>query len=102
MSIKKQYLKSKPEVKVTFKVEKEAANNASKMNLVGDFNEWNEEAHEMKALKDGSFTITLELNQGREYQFRYLADETNWLNEKEADRNVASGFGDSENSVINL
>lgn len=102
MSIKKQYLKSKPQVKVTFKAEKGISNNASKMNLVGDFNEWNEDAHEMKALKDGSFSLTLDLDQGREYQFRYLADGATWLNEKEADGNVASGFGDSENSVINL
>lgn len=102
MSIKKQYLKSKPVAKVAFKAEKQVANHATKMNLVGDFNEWDEEAHEMKALKDGSFTITLELEKGREYQFRYLADGAEWLNEQDADRSVASGFGDSENSVISL
>lgn len=102
MSIKKQYLKTKPLCKVTFKVEKELASESLKVNLVGDFNNWNEDADEMKALKDGSFSATLDLETGREYQFRYLADGSNWLNEREADNYVPSGFGDAENAVVVL
>ncbi len=102
MSIKKQYLKTKPICKVTFKVDKVLANGAGKMNLVGDFNKWKENANEMKALKDGSFTITLDLETGGEYQFRYLADGSNWINEPEADTSAPSGFGDAENAVVVL
>lgn len=102
MSIKKQVLKSKPVCKVTFKVEKEQANNASTISLLGDFNQWDEVAGEMKALKDGSFTITLELETGRDHHFRYLADGQVWLNEPEADDFVPSEYGDSENSVVSL
>jgi 1,4-alpha-glucan branching enzyme len=102
MSIKKQYLKSKPVCKVNFKVESEKANGATKMSVVGDFNQWNEGAHELKALKDGTFTITIDLETGREYQFRYLADGHIWLNEAEADTFVPSGFGDAQNAVIRL
>jgi len=102
MSIKKQILKSKPVCKVTFKLEKEQANQATAISVLGDFNQWDEAAGEMKALKDGSFTLTLELETGREYQFRYLADGQQWLNEPEADSFVASEFGDSENCVISL
>ena len=102
MSIKKQYLKTKPLCKVTFKVEKELAGGAGKLNIVGDFNQWNEIADEMKALKDGSFTATLDLETGHEYQFRYLADGNNWINEPEADKFVPSGFGDAENAVVVL
>jgi hypothetical protein len=53
-------------------------------------------------LKDGSFSATLELETGREYQFRYLADGKNWINEPEADKFVPSGFGDAENAVVVL
>ncbi len=102
MSIKKQYLKSKPVCKVSFKVEKEQANGASKISVVGDFNEWNENTDEMKPLKDGSFTLTLDLESGNDYEFRYIADSNFWLNDDEADEQVPSGFGDAKNSLIRL
>jgi 1,4-alpha-glucan branching enzyme len=102
MSIKKQYLKTKPVCKVTFKVGKEFAGGAEKISLLGDFNDWSDSTHEMKMSKDGSFSTTVELESGREYQFRYLADGSNWLTEEEADSFVASGFGDAQNAVINL
>ncbi len=57
MSIKKKTLKNKPVCKATFKLDKKLANGAKKAFVVGDFNEWNPKADEMKALKDGSFTI---------------------------------------------
>ncbi len=102
MSIKKQYLKSKPVCKVTFKVENELAGGASQIALVGDFNDWKEKAGAMKALKDGSFNITIDLETGREYQFRYLLDGNFWLNDPEADKFVPSGFGDAQNAVLSL
>jgi 1,4-alpha-glucan branching enzyme len=102
MSIKKQFLKSKPVCKVSFKLTKEQVNNAGKVNVVGDFNQWNETSDELKPLKDGSFSQTLELESGREYQFRYLIDGVTWMNDEEADRYVSSGLGDSQNAVITL
>ena len=54
----------------------------------------------MKKLKNGAFTTTLDLEPGREHQFRYLLDEKIWKNEQDADKLVVSPYGDSENSVI--
>jgi 1,4-alpha-glucan branching enzyme len=102
MSIKKQFLKSKPTCKVSFKVSKELANGASKVNLAGDFNNWNETSDEMNALKDGSFSLSVDLESGREYQFRYILDGSTWTNDEAADGYKPNGFGDSENSVIEL
>ncbi|MBE0637117.1 MAG: isoamylase early set domain-containing protein [Bacteroidales bacterium] len=102
MSIKKQILKSKPLCKVTFKVEKEQANNAVTVSVLGDFNHWDEAAGEMKANKDGSFTFTTDLPTGQDHHFRYLADGQIWLNEPDADKFLPSGYGDAENSVICL
>lgn len=99
MSIKKQFLKSKPVCKVTFKLPKNLANGAGSVFLAGDFNNWNPEANPMKGLKSGDFTATLSLESGNEYQFRYLVDGSVWQNDPEADKYVASPY-DSQNGVL--
>lgn len=100
MSIKKQYLKSKPVCKVTFRIDPDKANAAPQACLVGEFNNWSTSAHPMKRLKNGTFTLTLDLEKGREYQFRYLLGKNHWANEDQADRQAPSPYGDSRNSVI--
>ncbi len=93
MSIKKQYLKSKPVCKTTFLVDPEQAPTAEKVYVLGDFNDWNkEEALEMKRMKNGSFKATVDLESGKEYEFRYLIDSDTWTNDESADG--------SENSVV--
>jgi 1,4-alpha-glucan branching enzyme len=67
---------------------------------VGEFNGWSTTAHPMKRLKNGGFTATLDLEKGREYQFRYLLGQQHWENDSEADRQVPTPYGDSHNSVI--
>lgn len=100
MSLKKQYLKSKPLVKVTFRLPKAAAPEAKTVALVGEFNDWNIYATQMKRLKNGDFTATVELDAGRPYEYRYLVDETFWENDWDADRYVRSPFGNCDNSVV--
>ncbi len=102
VSIKKQYLKSRPVCKVTFRVEKDAAKSADKIYLVGDFNQWDDKATPMKRLKSGDFTQTVELEtEQTEYQFRYLNDQGVWENDWEADKYIPNGI-DGENSVVQL
>jgi len=100
MSFKKQYLKSEPACRVTFRLPAAAARDADKVNIVGDFNGWNLYEIPLKKLKDGTFTVTLKLNTDREYQFRYLINESTWENDWEADKYVATPYGDEENSVV--
>ena len=100
MSLKKQFLKSKPVCKVTFRVPSEAAKDANTVHIVGDFNNWDIYATPLKKLKDGSFTVTLDLEKDKEYQFRYLIDETTWENDWSADKYVPTPFGNAENSVV--
>jgi 1,4-alpha-glucan branching enzyme len=102
MSIKKQFLKSKPVCKVTFRIPEEIGNSAQTAHVVGEFNGWNFMATPMRKLKSGAFTMTLDLEQGREYQFRYLLDKKNWGNDADADKFVPTPYEDSENSVIVL
>jgi len=102
MSTTKKYLKSKPLCKVTFKFPKQAANGAKKIAIVGEFNEWNKKKDQMKALKDGSFTKTLDLEVGKEYQYRFLLDGQVWENDWDADKYVPTGVGYDENSVVTV
>jgi len=100
MSLKKQFLKSRAVCKVTFKLSREAAREAKTVHVVGEFNNWDVYATPMKSLKNGSFTVTIDLERGREYQFRYLVDETRWENDWDADKYLPSHFGNCENSVV--
>lgn len=68
--------------------------------LVGDFNGWSETSHPMKCDRDdGAWYITLELDRGRTYQFRYLVDGREWHNDWKADDYVANPYGGT-NSVV--
>ncbi|MGB5747038.1 MAG: isoamylase early set domain-containing protein [Desulfobacterales bacterium] len=100
MSIRKQYLKSRPLCKATFRIPEEMGSSAKSAHIVGEFNDWTFFSNPMKKLKSGAFTATLELEPGREYQFRYLLDKKIWKNESDADKSVPTPYGDSENSVI--
>ncbi|MDP3463497.1 MAG: isoamylase early set domain-containing protein [Bacteroidales bacterium] len=102
MSIKKQALKSKPVCKINFKVSKAQAAGASAISVVGEFNNWNPVAGEMNQLKDGSFTFATELNTGRDYQFRYVADGHHWFNDEEADGLISSGIGAGMNGILSV
>ncbi|MCE6988191.1 isoamylase early set domain-containing protein [Dyadobacter sp. CY323] len=103
MALSKQFVKSKSLYKVTFTVPAEAAAEAKKVALVGEFNGWNpEEAIALKKQKDGSFKGILELASG-EYQFRYILDDEKWENDWEADKYVPAGVdATAENSVVVL
>lgn len=77
-------------------------NDAKKVALVGDFNEWKDKkSNHMRKLKDGSFSRTLELEVGRVYQFRYLLDGENWINDPKADGYAMSEYG-SENCLVEV
>jgi len=97
--MKKRFLKTKPVCKVTFELPTEATRGASKVVLVGEFNNWDAGSTLMKRRKDGSYSITLDLPVNREYQFKYLIDG-HWENDWNADNYLPNPSGDCENSVV--
>lgn len=97
--IKKQYLKSKDVCKVTFYTAPELE--AEEVYLVGDFNNWSEDATPMTALKDGRFKVTVALDKDSEYQFRYLINDSEWHNDWAADKYVPNPFS-GDNSVVEV
>lgn len=96
MPITKQYLKSKPECKITFNV---PAKEAKKVEVAGDFNDWN--LSELKKFKNGNFKTQFNLPVDKEYQFRYLVDGK-WTNDTEADAYTWNDFAADENSVLKV
>lgn len=102
MSVKKQYLQTRPVCKVTFRLSEEAAENARDVRLVGDFNDWDPEATPMTRLKKGSFKAVLDLEPDQNYQFRYLINGDEWENDWNADAYVPNPFGGGDNSVVKV
>lgn len=94
--LKKQFLKSKPEVKVTFTLHNVEGETAA---LVGQFNNWDAGAHPMKKAKDGSFSITVNLPKDGSYEFRYFVNGDEWHNDAAADGYVPNQHGE-QNSVV--
>ncbi len=100
MSIKKQYLKSKPVCKVTFSIPKTAVGTAKSVHVVGEFNNWDRTASPNSKKRNGDFTLTLKLEKDKEYQFRYLIDRRLWENDSNADKYIPSPYPDADNSVV--
>jgi 1,4-alpha-glucan branching enzyme len=100
MSIEKKFQKAKPVCKVKFSLEGEQYMNAKSIVVVGDFNGWQIGETPMKKTK-GVWAVSLDLESGKQYQFRYLIDGEIWENDPAADDFVNSGLG-SENSVLSL
>ena len=66
--------------------------------LVGDFNDWNNTSHAFTVGRDGAWSITVDLELDREYQFRYLRDGE-WMNDNSADGYVENPYG-SDNFIV--
>ena len=100
VGIKKEYPKSKDVCEVTFRLPNIVVRDAKSVCIVGDFNGWNIHTNRMKKKRNGDYAIKLDLETGKEYQFRYLIDESKWENDWNADKYVKSPYGDTDNSVV--
>ncbi|CAK7030889.1 MAG: hypothetical protein DELT_02783 [Desulfovibrio sp.] len=102
MAITKQFLKTKPECKVTFKLSAEESGNAETAFLVGDFNEWDVAVTPMKKNAKGDFTVSINLPVGDSQKFRYFVNGDKWLNDPEADGYQLCAFTGAENFLVEI
>ncbi|MFQ5812844.1 MAG: isoamylase early set domain-containing protein [Anaerolineae bacterium] len=73
---------------------------ATQVHLIGDFNKWDWTAHPLTQRRsDSAWVITLELDAGQAYQFRYLSDGQRWCNDCQADGYAPNPYG-GDNSVV--
>lgn len=98
MAITKQYLKSKPVCKVTFSIQAEEAKEVS---VVGTFNDWNASATPLKKLKSGLFKGTVDLEQDKSYEFKYIVDGE-FVNDDAADDYVWNAYACGDNCVVTI
>lgn len=75
---------------------------AERVNLVGEFNDWDTTATPMtRTRSDANWRVTVELKKGQQYRFRYLVDGKEWLNDWHADDHRENPYG-SYDSVVDL
>lgn len=63
-------------VKVTFVVPLDEIDQP--VSVVGDFNGWDPYAHPLKKRSNGTRSVSVELEAGRSYRFKYLAADGSW------------------------
>jgi len=95
--VQKTYFKTKDYCKVKFSFKPE---NAETVEIVGLNSDW-ENSIVMSRKKDGTFTSEVSLPKNSQHEFKYRINETEWVNEPEADSQASNGFG-GVNSVITI
>lgn len=93
--IQKTYFKTKDYCKVKFSL---APENAETVEVLGLNSDW-ENAVILKKKKDGTFTAEVSLPKGTEQQFKYRVNNTDWINDTEADSELTNEYGGT-NSVL--
>lgn len=94
------FRKEKPagdRVSVTFELP--ASLWASEVAVVGEFNGWDPRSHRLAQGPDGTWRLSLDLEGGRRYEFRYLVNGKSWANDWAADDYVPNRSG-GFNSVL--
>ncbi len=69
--------------------------------ICGDWNDWSADADIMRRDAQGGFSLTVDLEPGQTYRFRYLLDGERWDNDWAADAYVRNSFG-GDDSVVDL
>ena len=93
--LQKTYFKTKDYCKVKFLLSPE---NAETVDILGLNSDWGNPIV-MKKKKDGSFSCDVSLPKNTRHEFKYLVNETEWMNEPEADAQQINEFG-TDNSVV--
>jgi len=69
--------------------------------VCGEWNGWSSEADIMERDNKGGFSLTVSLEAGRTYRFRYLLDAERWENDWNADAYPPNDFG-GDDSLLDL
>jgi len=90
---------AKGKARVTFTVDPRVG--ARTAAVCGEWNDWSADADVMHRDAEGGFSLTVGLDAGRAYRFRYLLDGQRWDNDWAADAYVRNDFG-GDDSVVDL
>jgi 1,4-alpha-glucan branching enzyme len=73
---------------------------ADRIHLVGDFNDWDQESLPFRLTRRERWQVELELDQGREYHFRYLVDGVHWRSDRHADLHTLGSDGMLDSVIL--
>ena len=90
---------AKGKARITFTVDPQVG--AQTAAVCGEWNDWSAGADVMHRDAEGGFSVTVGLEAGRAYRFRYLLDGQRWDNDWSADAYQPNGFG-GDDSVVDL
>ena len=91
--------KAKGRASVTFTLDPRVG--AQTAAVCGEWNDWSASADVMRRDAEGGFSLTVDLEAGRAYRFRYLLDDLRWENDWAADAYLPNSFG-GDDSIVNL
>ena len=77
---------AKGKARVTFTIDPRVGARAAA--VCGEWNDWSADAGVMRRDAKGGFSVTVDLDAGRAYRFRYLIDGQRWDNDWAADAYV--------------
>ena len=95
--IRRQNIQNSHQVQITFVLPADFSH--VPISVVGDFNQWNPSAHPLTQVSDGTYQVTVTLETGRRYAFRYLSYEGRWFTEGFAD-DLEPGPSGGYNSIL--
>ena len=86
-------------VRVTFRISHYIW--ADSVALVGEFNDWGTHSHPLHRTRaDGEWHISVVLESGRAYRFRYLVNGEEWMDDDHADAYEPNPFGGFDSVVF--
>ena len=95
--IKRQAVKGKSQVKLTFVQPYEA--NRPRTYVVGDFNDWTPVSTPLIKRTNGTTSASVVVASGERVRFRYYTEDGQWFNDEAADCYEPGEFG-ADNSVV--
>ena len=95
--LKRQNLKSSDQVKIIF-VQPDNPEQA-RLSVVGDFNDWDPTQNRLVRRANGTRSVSVTLDGGNSYRFRYFSDDGQWFNDEAAD-DYEPGEHGSDNCVV--
>lgn len=72
---------------------------ATKVSLVGTFNDWKKNANPMKK-EDGIWKCTVKLKPGK-HEYQFVINDTDWIVDPKSDNNVNNKY-EGKNSIIEV
>lgn len=88
---------------VTFSLPAEALHDANEIVVLGSFNNWKPaKEYQLKKQKDGSASVTVSLEAGKTYEYRFLINGERWQNDYQAQKYEAVPGYSIDNCIITV